>query len=104
MWDLNGNWAGDTRYGRWSINLFLFKGSEMGNVTEHDDEAQISMVSREQCHELVQGPGELRDARDPQLGWDRTQMEPVSMNYMLTPDVHPSLCQCVACALSWCKD
>ncbi len=45
MWDLNGNWNGETQYERWSINLFLFKGSEMGNITEHDDEAQISMVS-----------------------------------------------------------
>jgi len=45
MWDLNGNWNGETRYERWSINMFLFKGSEMGNITEHDDEAQISMVS-----------------------------------------------------------
>ncbi len=48
MWDLNGNWDGKTLYGRWSVNLFLFKGSEMGNVTEHDDEAQISQVGHVQ--------------------------------------------------------
>lgn len=45
IWDLNSNWDGNTLYGRWSINMFLFKGSEMGNVTEHDDEAQITTVS-----------------------------------------------------------
>ena len=45
LWDLNANWNGKTHYERWSINMFLFKGSEMGNITEHDDEAQISQVS-----------------------------------------------------------
>ena len=45
MWDLNGNWDGKSLYGRWSVNLFIFKGSEMGNVTQHDDEEQISQVS-----------------------------------------------------------
>ena len=64
MWDINGNWVDDTVYGRWSINMFLFKGSEMRNVTKPDDEAQITTVSLEQGLGLVHWPA---------MGWFNMQ-------------------------------
>lgn len=39
VWDFHAR-----KYDRWSINFFLFKGSELPELVSNDDELQISQV------------------------------------------------------------
>ena len=52
IWDYNA-----LAYNRWSINFFLFKGDEVGDVGPGDDEHQISIVipKKYKRHSLVVG-------------------------------------------------